>query len=138
MIDLTNEFGRRVARRLEEERIGWLTTVSGSGVPAPRPIWFLWDGESFLIYSKPDTHKLRHIALNPRVAINLDGDGLGGDIVVFAGAASVDREAPPADQNEVFIEKYEDGLTRINMTPSEFSASYSVPIRIQPISLRGH
>ena len=57
MIDQTTPFGQRVARRLDEERIIWLTTVSATGVPHPRPVWFWWDGESFLIYSKPDTFK---------------------------------------------------------------------------------
>lgn len=33
MLDMTTDFGRRVARRLEQERIIWLTTVSPGGAP---------------------------------------------------------------------------------------------------------
>ncbi len=33
MIDLSNEYGQRVARRLREEPIGWLTTVDRHGLP---------------------------------------------------------------------------------------------------------
>jgi hypothetical protein len=48
MIDTTTEFGQRVARRLAEERIAWLSTTDSNGAPQPRPIWFLWDGGTFL------------------------------------------------------------------------------------------
>jgi hypothetical protein len=48
MIDTNTEFGQRVARRLAEERIAWLTTIDSNGAPQPRPIWFLWDGATFL------------------------------------------------------------------------------------------
>jgi hypothetical protein len=61
------------------------------------PVWFLWDGaDSFLIYSKPGTAKLRNIAARPRVSLNLDGNGEGGDVVVVLGSAAV-TDDPPAD-----------------------------------------
>jgi PPOX class probable F420-dependent enzyme len=138
MLDLTTEFGRRVARRLEEEPVIWLTTVGHDLSPQPRPVWFWWDSESFLIYSRPNTHKLRHIARNPKVALNLDGDGRGGDIVVFTGEAQVAQDIPPADQVLAYVKKYREGFARLQMSPEEFAASYSVPVRVRPISLRGH
>ena len=42
MIDDSTPAGRRAARRLTEETIGWLTTVSPSGTPHTSPVWFLW------------------------------------------------------------------------------------------------
>ncbi len=138
MIDTNTEFGQRVARRLAEERIAWLTSIDGNGVPQPRPIWFLWDGETFLIYSRPGTAKLRHIAERPQVALHLDGDGLGGDIVVFTGEAQIDPQAPPADQMPAYVAKYQPGFARIRMTPAEFAANYSVALRVTPLKLRGH
>ena len=138
MIDLSNEYGQRVARRLRKEPIGWLTTVDRHGYPQPRPVWFLWDGESFLIYSRPGTRKIDHIAERPQVALNLDGDGLGGDIVVFIGEARLDPSAPPADQIPAYVEKYQPGFTRIGITAAQFALSYSVAIRLTPDKLRGH
>ncbi len=138
MIDTSTEFGQRVARRLEEERIIWLTTVDQNNVPQPRPVWFWWDGETFLIYSKPNAHKLEHIARNPKVALNLDGDGLGGDIVVFTGQARLDPSAPPANEVTEYADKYQAGFTRIQMTAKTFAESYSVAIRVTPSNLRGH
>jgi len=53
MIDLTSKFGHRAARRLAEEKIIWLTTMDNLGHPQPRPVWFLWNGASILIFSQP-------------------------------------------------------------------------------------
>ena len=138
MLDLTTDFGRRVARRLEEERIIWLTTVNAAGVPQPKPVWFWWDGQTFLIYSRPHTYKLHHIARHPQVALHFDGDGLGGNIVVFTGEASLAPDAPPANELPAYAQKYQPGFARIGMTAEEFARSYSVALRVTPVSLRGH
>ncbi len=137
MIDLSTDFGKYVERRLREERIIWLTTVGADATPQPRPVGFLWDGDSFLIYSSPDTQKLRHIARNPNVSLNFDGDGRGSDIVVFTGKAILAPDALPAHQVKEWVEKYHDEYQRINITPEEFGAAFSVAIRIKPLKLRG-
>jgi PPOX class probable F420-dependent enzyme len=138
MIDLSTEFGQRVHRRLAEERIIWLTTVSGSSKPEPRPVWFLWDGEAFLIYSRRNTFKERHINENPSVALHFDGNGQGGDIVVFKGKAEIVKDAAPADQISTYVEKYQQGFVRIGMSKEEFAQTYSVAIQVVPTKLRGH
>jgi len=138
MIDLSTEFGQRVQRRLKKERIIWLTTVSGNAKPQPRPVWFLWDGEAFLIYSRPNTFKLQHLQNNPGVALHLDGNGMGGDIVVFIGEAEIPTDVPPANEVAPYVEKYRDGMKRLKMTPEVFGETYSVPIRVKPLSLRRH
>lgn len=138
MIDLSTEFGQRVQRRLKGEQIAWLTTVSVDGRPHPRPVWFLWKEGEVIIYSQPETHKLEHIQGNPHVALNFDSDGRGGDIIVFYGNALIDEHFPPANQVNDYIQKYAIGLERIGMDPEAFANSYSVPIRVQLTSLRGH
>lgn len=138
MIDLSTQFGQRVQNRLKEEKIIWLTTISESSAPQPRPVWFLWDGDSFLVYSRKDTFKELHIRSNPNVSLNLDGDGMGGDIVVFTGAATIAVDAPPADQVAEYVQKYDDGFRRLGMNKEEFARTYSVPIRVSPENLRGH
>lgn len=134
----SNDFGRRAERRLREEGIIWLTTVDRSGRPQPRPVWFLWDGESILIYSQPGAQKIKHIVAKPHVALNLDGDGRGGDIIVLIGDARVDTEVLPADQVPAYVEKYAWGFERIGMTAAQFAATYSVALRVTPVHLRGH
>jgi len=137
-IDTKSEFGGRVARRLKDEPIGWLTTSAADGTPQPSPIWFLWDGETALIYSQPNTPKLRHIAANPRVSLHLDGDGRGGDIVILTGEARVIEATPPVNENPAYVAKYAAGIKQLGLTPESFGQAYSVPVRFTPAKLRGH
>ena len=87
MIDFTTKLGTRAKERLDSEFCIWLTTVSPAGVPQPRPVWFIWDGEAFLIYSQRNTKKLEHIGHNPQVALNFDGGPKAEDVQVFLGRA---------------------------------------------------
>ena len=99
--DPDSEFGVRVARRLRDEPIAWLTHVDGAGTPQPAPVWFLWDDASgaALVYSHGEARRLDHLAANPRVALHLDGDGRGGDIVVLTGEAERAPDEPPVHEN---------------------------------------
>ena len=137
-IDTRSEFGTRAARRLRDEKLGWLVTVRANGTPQPVPVWFLWDGEALLIYSRPGTAKLRNLVGSPQVAFHLDGDGRGGDIVVLTGEARTLSDASPADRVPAYLEKYREAIARIGMTPDSFARAYSVAIRVVPIRLEGH
>lgn len=137
-LDLSTDFGQRVARRLREERIIWLITIDKQLVAQPVPVWFWWDGATILIYSLPDSVKLRSIAAHPQVTLHFDGDGRGGDIIVITGEARVDRSAPPAHQHAEYAAKYQWGFERIHKTPEEFARTYTVSVRITPTKVRGH
>lgn len=131
MIDEGTEFGARVARRLREGSVVWLTTVTPGGAPLPRPVGFVWDGgEVVSIYSQPGA-RVRNITANPKVTLNFDGNGQGGDIVVLAGTAHVDADAVRADADPAYLEKYSAQLDRFGMTPASFAERFSVPIRIR-------
>lgn len=135
--DLTTPFGTRVANRLQNEQIIWLTTVRRDGTPQPSPVWFFWDGESVVIYSRPNTQKLRNIAQNPTVSLSFNSDAGGGNIVVLTGTAHVDEAAPLATAIPDYIEKYRQGIANINMTPETMAASYSTAIRVTLRDMRG-
>jgi PPOX class probable F420-dependent enzyme len=137
-IDTTTPFGARVLRRLREDRLIWLTTVRPNGQPEPSPVWFFWEGETVLIYSRPNNQKLRDIAANPHVALNFDGDGQGGDIVILTGQAEIVPDAPSADQVAAYASKYEWGFERVKLTAKAYAEAYSVAIRVHPTKLRGH
>ena len=137
MLDQGSEFGARVARRLREEMIVWLTTVTPSGAPLPRPVGFLWDGsDNISIYSQPGA-RIRNIAHNPKVTLNFDGDGQGGDIVVLSGTAKVDQSAPRAADNTAWIAKYGTDWERSGMTAESFAQRFSVPVRIRIAAVHG-
>jgi PPOX class probable F420-dependent enzyme len=136
MIDFSTDFGKHARERLEQEPIAWLVTVGKDGTPQPSPIWYLWDGETILIYSRPNTPKVRNVQRHPQTALHLEGNGKGGDIVILVGEASID-DTPPAAQNPAYLAKYADGIARIGMTNESFAAAYSTPIRFRPTQLRG-
>jgi PPOX class probable F420-dependent enzyme len=136
-IDFSTEHGQRALERLRREPVIWLTTVGPSGAPYPNPIWFLWEHDAILIYCEPTAAKLRHLAANPRVALNFNADPVGYDVVVFSGTARVDESAPPASAVPAFIEKYAIGIADYGLTPESYAATYSVAIRVIPETLRG-
>lgn len=134
-IDLDDEAGPRAVERLARERIGWLTTVAADGTPQTSPIWFLWDGDEFLLYSL-ESARVRNLTSKTRVSLNLDGNGMGGDIVVVEGTARLDETAPTAAENSAYLAKYEPVMDENGWTPEWFAGRYSVPIRITPTRYR--
>jgi PPOX class probable F420-dependent enzyme len=137
-IDTNTDFGARVARRLREEEVVWLTTVRRDGTPQPVPVWFLWDGgESVLIYSRPSQQKERNIANNPHVSLNFNSNAGGGDVVVLTGTAAIVSDVPPARENAAYVQKYDAAITRIGMNRDSFADAYSQAIRVTLTALRG-
>jgi PPOX class probable F420-dependent enzyme len=137
MIDESTDLGAQVARHLREDRVAWLTTVTPGGAPLPSPVWFLWDGsDGVLVFSLPGTARTKNIEANPKVSINFAGDGSGGDIVILSGQASIVDGS--ADRVGAYVKKYQWGFDRLRITPEQFAARYSVPIRIRLTKVRGH
>ncbi|WP_431953432.1 TIGR03667 family PPOX class F420-dependent oxidoreductase [Nocardia lijiangensis] len=136
-VDTSTEFGAKVAERLGREFVLWLTTVGPSGTPQPNPVWFQWRDGEFLLFSQPDKAKVRNIARNPRVSLNLNSTDNGSEVVVLTGTARIAEEWPSDDEIASYTEKYTEGLVDIKMSVAEFYAEYSVPIRITPDRLRG-
>jgi PPOX class probable F420-dependent enzyme len=135
--DPKTPFGERVARRLREALVIWLTATGADGTPQPAPVWFLWEGDTFLIYSLANAKRLAHIERNPHVALNFDSDGTGGDVIVFTGEARWAPDAPPADKNPAYAAKYRDLITEEFQTAEHFARGYPVALRITPTKVRG-
>jgi PPOX class probable F420-dependent enzyme len=137
VIDETTEFGRRVARHLREEHVVWLTTVTPSGSPLPRPVGFLWDGgQTVSVYSQPGA-RIRNVANNPKVTLNFGGDGHGGDIVVLSGSAEIVKSAPSAAVNAEWVAKYTEDWKRGGTIAESFAQRFSVPLRIHISDVHG-
>lgn len=135
-LDLTNPTHARAEEKLRTEIAVWLTTVTPDGQPQSTPVWFRWDGDTFLIYSQPGRPKLRNIAADPRVSLHLVGDMEGEDVITFEGTAAVDPSAPRADRLEGYMEKYAYLVERFGWSTSGMSDDYSVAIRITPTRVR--
>ncbi|MFD6397945.1 TIGR03667 family PPOX class F420-dependent oxidoreductase [Nocardia sp. NPDC060249] len=136
ILDAATPFGEEVGKRLAKEHVIWLTTIGADTTPQPNPVWFHWENDEFLVFTMPEAKKLRHLAHNPRVALNFNATENGGEVAVFTGTA---RVGEPASEDEIahYARKYTRGFVDIKMTEAEFFAAYSVPIRVAPERLRG-
>ena len=135
-IDITSELGERAERRLRSERTIWLATVAPNGTPSVRPVWFVWDGDTFLVFSQPSSAKVRHIAANPSVCLHLDADEWGENVVIVSGEARMAPDHPPADETPAYLEKYAWGFERLGVSASDYANDYSTPILITFSRLR--
>ena len=138
MVDFTSKFGRAVKKHLKEQYVIWLTTVDSYLTPQPRPVWFIWENNSFLIFSQAKAHKVKHIARNPKVALHFNTDQTGDKhVIVFTGEASIQTNGPPAHEVAAYFTKYKDGIANLGMTPQKFSREYSTAIKIKATEVRG-
>ena len=134
----STEFGRRVRSRLSDEYVAWLTTTGRDGTPHPNPVWFYWDeAAELLVYTRPDAHRLRHVARTGRATLHLNGDSSGGDIIVVSGQVDIAGERPAAHDHSGYRLKYEAGMKRVSGSPEAFSATYSIPLVIHIERVRG-
>ncbi|MFE3194014.1 TIGR03667 family PPOX class F420-dependent oxidoreductase [Nocardia sp. NPDC059240] len=137
LIDTTTDFGIQATQRLARETIIWLTTVTPARVPQPNPVWFLWVEGEFLLFTRPGTPKLRNIAAEPQVSLNLNTNATGGEVVVLTGTARIDQAGADGAERDAFVAKYAEGLVDIGMTREQFFDDYAVTVRIRPDRLRG-
>lgn len=139
MLKLNTKFGRVAKKHLQSEYFVWLTTVDSTGTPQPRPVWFICEKDSFLIFSKPMAHKLKHIQKNPQVSLHFNSADTKGEtrLIVFTGTALVEKKSLLAHKVGAYIKKYKEGIKGLGATPEQFSGEYSVAIRITPAKLRG-
>lgn len=125
-----------LAEWLAAEKMAWLTTVRGDGTPLPTPIWFLWWGDHFLLFSEPDALKVRNIRRNPRVALNFNTDATGELFAVFTGEAIIDPQPVSVAERAAYVAKYRNGMAMIGVTADEHAQRWSTVIRIRPDRVR--
>jgi PPOX class probable F420-dependent enzyme len=132
MLDLTREEDAHVDQRLRNEIMIWLGSTRPDGRPHLVPVWFLWDGSTFLIFSQPKAQKLRNIRHNPVVVLALDTAELGDDIVRIEGRAELVSDPDLKATLPAFAQKYAARLQAMGDTAEQMAASFSQAIRITP------
>lgn len=120
----------RTRRFLETEAVVWLSTSSADGRPHLVPVWFWWDGEAVVIYSKPEAVKVRHLREHPVAMLALgdaEDDFDVGLIEARAELTEAPRELPAA-----FVAKYGARMPAGRLDPATFAATYTQAIRLVP------
>jgi PPOX class probable F420-dependent enzyme len=129
-------------QRLRAEQEIWITTVRSDGQPQTSPVGFLWNGTSFLILSQPGSQKVRNLRRNAKVALHLDirRDGGGNDmgILTLEGTGTVDPNPIGEDEAAIYVEKYQEAIRSVGMTPDQMFAEYSTVIRVTPTRTRSY
>lgn len=133
--DKTSAQGKRVQKRLDKELIIWLATCGSDGRPHAVPVWFLWDGKTFLIYSLPG-QKVNDIEGNPKVQLHLNTSPDGDDVVRIDGDASRLKRYPLAYRVPNYVRKYARLIKSYEWEAEGFSRQYHVALRVQPTRLR--
>ncbi len=127
----------KAIRRLQDDRLVWLTTVGPDGTPQTSLVWFLWDGTEVLVYSGGDKPKVRNIVERPRVSLAFNSNDVGGDVTVLTGDARISASDPPVHEHGPYLARYGSWITdRLRLSPEQFTERYDTAIRIQPTSVR--
>jgi PPOX class probable F420-dependent enzyme len=136
MLDVTTEWGQHAEQRLRSDIIAWLTTVGSDGRPYTVPVWFLWEGNTVLIFSQPQKQKIRNLRKNSRITLALDDTKLGEDVVIIEGTAEL-LDAPDISVLlPAYVEKYGAKIQDLGMTPESMAADFSLGIRVTPTKFR--
>jgi PPOX class probable F420-dependent enzyme len=125
------ELTEQIEKHLGGDEIVWLTTVTPAGRPAPRPVWFVWDGTAIVIYSQPDVAKLKHVAANDQVSLHFNCTPGGSDVVVISGRAELVPDAPLPSALPGLLDKYLDTIQAMGHPPEWYDA-YNTAIRVVP------
>ncbi|MFN3491862.1 MAG: TIGR03667 family PPOX class F420-dependent oxidoreductase [Anaerolineales bacterium] len=139
MIDFNSKLGRKAKKHLKQEYFIWLTTVDSKNTPQPRPVWFIFEKNSILIFSQPQAFKLKHIARNNKVSLHFNTLDKKGeeDVIIFTGEAKIETDTPPANKISAYLRKYRAGIKSFGGTPDLFAKEYPTAVRISLDSLRG-
>jgi PPOX class probable F420-dependent enzyme len=118
------------AERLRKETILWLASVRADGRPHLAPVWFLWEGEAILLFSKPEQQKIRNIRQNPAVTLALDTADDGEDVLVLEGVAALVDEPDLTTALPAYASKYAARLAEMGWTGKSMAKQYSQAIRV--------
>jgi PPOX class probable F420-dependent enzyme len=115
---------------LREANIAVLATVDRHGHPHATPVWYLYDGDEFVISTTRPSRKFRNITLNPAVALVVDKRTIPYYSVVVRGDASVGPELSDSELLRLAIHYYGDVVGREYAERAR--AENEVTLRIQP------
>jgi PPOX class probable F420-dependent enzyme len=123
---------------LRTDPVVWLSSVQGNGNPHVVPVWFHWDGERIVAFSKPHARKVENLRQHPRVMLAVGTPGPDFEVELIEAHA----ELPDAPAEHLvptgFGAKYRDLLHRAGLTLQRYTEVYSQPIVLRPTRFLGY
>ena len=132
ILDPTKERDAHIEQRLRTDPTVWFITVRPDGRPHAVVVWFLWDGDSFLIFSQTNKQKLRNLQSNSNVLLAVGDTHKGSDPIAIEGIATLIAPGEVDVTSAAYVEKYGERIKRIGFTPEQMAAEYSQAIRVRP------
>ena len=136
--DPTNDVHARALSRLESEQIAWIGTTGRDGYPHAVPIWFLWTEGRALVFSEPQTAKVRNLRENDRVLLHLEAGHDGEQLLVLQGTAAISPEPSALWLDRIaaaYTAKYDAWLQRLDLTTETMAERYTALIEVTPLKL---
>ncbi len=126
----------RARRRIDADRVVWLTTITDRDIPAPNPVWYVPDGDAIVVFTAPTSHKVRNLEQRPQVALHFNTDPAGSDVVVITGQVEITHGEAPS-RFPGYLAKYGPELSeRLGWTVEELDRGFSTQLRIMPTRVR--
>jgi len=123
---------------LRRDPVVWLSSVQRDGRPHLVPVWFHWDGELIVAFSKPHARKVDNLRDQPQVMLAVGTPGPNFEVELIEATAEL-PEAPAAEvMPDGFGAKYRELLRRAGLSVQRFAEVYSQPIVLRPTRFLGY
>jgi len=140
MLDPTNPHEAKIRDRLEQAEYAFFITTRPDGRPHSVPICFLYENDTILVFSLPNSVKVRNIQQNSNVCLAVESFGFGDYFsIVIEGQAELVDEPTNWLHYPAYDAKYAPLSRRIfgsDHVPDEYAAQFSQAIRITPTKIR--
>lgn len=117
---------------LRDDPVVWLSSVQRDGRPHLVPVWFHWDGERIVAFSKPNARKIANLRDQPQVMLAVGTPGPEFDVELIEATAELPEQAASEVMPEGFGAKYRELLRRAGLSVQRFAEVYSQPIVLRP------
>ena len=123
---------------LRDDPVAWLSSVQADGRPHVAPVWFHWDGERIVAFSKPNARKVDNLRERPTVMLAVGSPGPEFDVELIEATAELPDRPATEVMPEGFGAKYRELLRRAGLSAQRFAEVYSQPIVLRPTRFLGY
>jgi PPOX class probable F420-dependent enzyme len=126
------------ASALRDDHVVWLSSVQRDGRPHLVPVWFHWDGQQIVAFSKPHARKIDNLRDQPQVMLAVGTPGPDFEVELIEATAELPDRPAAELMPEGFGAKYSNLLRRAGLSVQRFAEVYSQPIVLRPTRFLGY